>query len=92
MSASTTAANMLASDQGYQDEGVPGVDVLQIQKRYEEERAKRLRDDGDSQFVDISLSERFSSFLEEAMSASHPRSRLGRPLVCNPDDRGRDAS
>ncbi|KAF2811306.1 FAD/NAD(P)-binding domain-containing protein [Mytilinidion resinicola] len=49
----------------YQDEGVPTVAALQIEKRYGEERAKRLRDDGDSQFVDISLSDKFHSFLDD---------------------------
>jgi cation diffusion facilitator CzcD-associated flavoprotein CzcO len=65
MSATTTAANIMASDQGYQDEGVPGVDALQVQKRYDSERAKRLRDDGDNQFIEISLSSKFQSFLDD---------------------------
>ncbi|KAF2250183.1 FAD/NAD(P)-binding domain-containing protein [Trematosphaeria pertusa] len=52
-------------DQAYQDEGVPGVDALQVGKRYGEERAKRLRDDGNDQFIDISLSDKFQSFLED---------------------------
>jgi cation diffusion facilitator CzcD-associated flavoprotein CzcO len=56
---------IVPSDPGYEDEGIPGVDALQIEKRYGEERAKRLRDDGDNQFVDISLSERFHSFIED---------------------------
>jgi cation diffusion facilitator CzcD-associated flavoprotein CzcO len=60
-----TAANMIAADQGYQDEGLPGVDALQAEKRYGEERAKRLRDEGDSQFVDLSLSDKFKSFLDD---------------------------
>jgi cation diffusion facilitator CzcD-associated flavoprotein CzcO len=51
--------------QGWTDEGVPGVDALQLEKRYSEERAKRLREDGDNQFVDISVSEKFSSFLTD---------------------------
>jgi cation diffusion facilitator CzcD-associated flavoprotein CzcO len=60
-----TVTNMMASDQGYQDEGVPGFDALQIQKRYGEERAKRLRDNGNSQYVDISLTGKFQSFLSD---------------------------
>lgn len=56
---------MIAADQGYQDEGVPGVDALQVQERYGKERAKRLREDGDNQFVDIALSDKFKSFLED---------------------------
>jgi cation diffusion facilitator CzcD-associated flavoprotein CzcO len=62
MSATT---NVIPPAQGYEDEGALGVDALQIEKRYGEERAKRLRDDGDSQFVDISLSEKFHSFIED---------------------------
>jgi cation diffusion facilitator CzcD-associated flavoprotein CzcO len=62
MSATNTA---IATDQGWEDEGVPGVDALQLENRYGEERAKRLREDGDSQFVDISLSEKFHSFIED---------------------------
>lgn len=60
----TAAANALASN-GYQDEGIPGVDALQVEKRYGEERAKRLRDVGNDQFVDISVVDKFQSFLED---------------------------
>ncbi|KAF2708640.1 flavin-binding monooxygenase-like family protein [Pleomassaria siparia CBS 279.74] len=49
----------------YQDEGLPGVDALQVEQRYSEERAKRLRPEGDSQFIDISHSADFQSFLED---------------------------
>ncbi|KAF2793764.1 FAD/NAD(P)-binding domain-containing protein [Melanomma pulvis-pyrius CBS 109.77] len=65
MSAATNAANTAASEKGYQDERVPGVDALQVQQRYDEERTKRLREDGDNQFVDISLSDKFKSFIED---------------------------
>ncbi|OAK93511.1 flavin-binding monooxygenase-like family protein [Phaeosphaeriaceae sp. SRC1lsM3a] len=61
----TTTIDALATDGSWEDEGLPGVDALQIEKRYGEERAKRLRDDGDSQFIDISLSPKFTSFLED---------------------------
>ncbi|KAF1953431.1 FAD/NAD(P)-binding domain-containing protein, partial [Byssothecium circinans] len=46
----------------YHDEGLPGVDALQVEQRYGEERAKRLRPEMDSQYIDISLSEEFKSF------------------------------
>ena len=59
------AANTIATDQGYQDEAIRGVDALQVQKRYGEERAKRLRDEGYSQFVDVSLNNQFKSFLHD---------------------------
>ncbi|MCJ1388932.1 hypothetical protein MMC18_001783 [Xylographa bjoerkii] len=55
----------MASALAYEDEGIGGVDVLQAAERYGEERAKRLRDDGDSQFVDISLSDKFQQFQED---------------------------
>ncbi|KAF1970487.1 FAD/NAD(P)-binding domain-containing protein [Bimuria novae-zelandiae CBS 107.79] len=56
---------MVATDHGYHDEEITGVDALQVQKRYGEERAKRLRDEGYSQFVDISLNEKFKSFIDD---------------------------
>jgi cation diffusion facilitator CzcD-associated flavoprotein CzcO len=59
------AASLVASGQDYHDEGIPGVDALQIQKRYGEEAAKRLRDDGNSQFVDVSLDSKFKAFLDD---------------------------
>jgi cation diffusion facilitator CzcD-associated flavoprotein CzcO len=42
--------------------GIDEIDHLKVQKRYEEERDKRLRTDGDAQFVDISLSDKFQYF------------------------------
>ncbi|KAE9366267.1 FAD/NAD(P)-binding domain-containing protein [Stipitochalara longipes BDJ] len=51
--------------QAYNAEDISGVDELQVEKRYGEERAKRLRGDGIDQFVDISLSERFQKFGED---------------------------
>ena len=64
---STDATNLIAADQGYQDEGVGAVDAFQVQQRYGEERAKRLRDDGNSQFIDLSLSDKpeLNSFLSD---------------------------
>ncbi|MCJ1331969.1 hypothetical protein MMC10_008661 [Thelotrema lepadinum] len=63
--ATTAAASIMSSEQAYQDEGVGEVDVLQVQKRYGEERAKRLRDEGNEQFVDISLRDKFQHFQED---------------------------
>ena len=65
MSVTDVAAKIIASGEGYQEEGAPGVDMVQVQKRYGEERAKRLRDDGNSQFIEISLSDKFASFLKD---------------------------
>jgi hypothetical protein len=58
------AASIISSAQAYDDESLTGVDTLQVEKRYGEERAKRLRDDGIEQFVDISLSDKFRHFQE----------------------------
>ncbi|KAF4633957.1 hypothetical protein G7Y89_g4155 [Cudoniella acicularis] len=58
-------ASTLTSAQAYHDESVDGTDALQVEKRYGEERAKRLRDDGVEQFVDISLSDKFRHFEED---------------------------
>jgi len=55
----------VSSTQAYQDENIDGVDALQVGKRYGEERAKRLRDDFNEQFVDISLSEEFQHFQKD---------------------------
>ena len=55
----------MASDQAYYDDAVGSVDVLQIEKRYREERAKRLRDDCNDQFIDISLSDKFQHFQDD---------------------------
>lgn len=48
-----------AVDESYQDEAITGTAMLQIQKRYGEERAKRLKPDGDSQYIDVTTSEQF---------------------------------
>jgi hypothetical protein len=61
----SAAIDALATNESWDDEGIPGVDALHLEKRYGEERAKRLRDDGDSQFIDVSLSEQFKSFLKD---------------------------
>ncbi|KAJ9631740.1 hypothetical protein H2203_000140 [Taxawa tesnikishii (nom. ined.)] len=55
----------MATDQAYYDDGINGVDALQVEKRYGEERAKRLREDGLEQFVDISHSDKFRHFQED---------------------------
>jgi cation diffusion facilitator CzcD-associated flavoprotein CzcO len=59
------ATSAISSAQAYQDECVDGVDALQVEKRYDEERAKRLRDDYNEQFIDLSLSEEFQYFQED---------------------------
>ncbi|KIW77302.1 hypothetical protein Z517_09748 [Fonsecaea pedrosoi CBS 271.37] len=45
------------------------VDILEgvnkIQKKYDEERQKRLRPDGDAQYVDLALSEQFKHYRED---------------------------
>ena len=58
-------ANKMASDEAYYDDGVDGVDALQVEKRYGEERAKRLRADANDQFIEISLSDKFRHFQED---------------------------
>ena len=58
-------ASKTTSGDAYYDEGVSGVDLLQIEERYGEERAKRLRDDTNDQFVEISLSEKFKHFQQD---------------------------
>ncbi|KAK7180426.1 FAD/NAD(P)-binding domain-containing protein [Paraphaeosphaeria sporulosa] len=65
MTEQTPAANLVASGQDYEDESVHGVDALQVQQRYGEEAAKRMRQDGNSQFVDVSLDGKFASFLSD---------------------------
>ena len=57
--------NIMAPGQAYHDEGLHEVDVLQTEKRYGEERAKRLRDDSNEQFIGISLSNRYRHFQED---------------------------
>ncbi|MCJ1379587.1 hypothetical protein MMC17_002689 [Xylographa soralifera] len=58
-------ANKMTSDQPYEDDGINEVDALQLEKRYGEERAKRLRDDSNDQYIDISLSDKFQHFRED---------------------------
>ena len=48
-----------------QDANAAFHDPAQVKKRYNEERAKRLRDDGDDQFIDVSLSKGLQSFVED---------------------------
>ena len=71
----TTAVEM-ASDRAYLDEdAIKGVvDASEAQKRYGEERAKRLRADAATQFIEASLSEKYKHFqkdpwIEEAARA-----------------------
>lgn len=65
MTEHSIATNMVAVGQCYEDDAVPSVDALQVQKRYGEERAKRLCDEGYSQFVDVSLNDQFESLLHD---------------------------
>jgi len=61
-----TVADVVASENGFSEQGVPGVDLLQIQNRYGEERAKRLHEKGNNQFLDLSIAEKkFQKFLED---------------------------
>ena len=55
----------MVSDQAYYDEGVDGVDALQAERRYGEERARRLRKEGNEQFVEVSLSDKFQHFQDD---------------------------
>lgn len=62
-------ANTMSSvvdKEGVTKEGVTKDDLLQAQKRYGEEREKRLRDDADDQFIDISLDHKLQSFAEDS--------------------------
>ena len=63
--ATTASASIITSDEAYLDEGVSGVDALQVEQRYGEERAKRLRDEGMGQFEDIPTSEKLQHFQED---------------------------
>lgn len=56
---------LAATDQAYHDEGVPGVDALQIQQRYQQERLKRLRPEATDQFIDTSIEERWRHFQDD---------------------------
>ena len=57
------ATSTMSSAQSSRD--VNDIDALQVEKRYREERAKRLREEGIEQFVDISLSDKFQHFQED---------------------------
>jgi hypothetical protein len=51
--------SILQTDQDHE------IDVLGVQKRYKEERNKRLRTEGNSQFVDISNSDQFQHMQDD---------------------------
>jgi cation diffusion facilitator CzcD-associated flavoprotein CzcO len=51
--------------QVHNDVDIGGLDQSQVDKRYVEERAKRLRPEGNDQYVDISLSAKFQKFGED---------------------------
>jgi hypothetical protein len=55
----------MSSFQTYSGKDVTEVELLQAQKRYGEERDKRLRNGGLEQFIDISLSEKFRHFQDD---------------------------
>lgn len=42
----TAVTSTMAYGQSYHDKGINGVDAVQIEKRYGEDRTKRLRGDG----------------------------------------------
>ncbi len=63
--ATKPADDVISATQGHDGEAIPGLDNLQVEKKYGEERAKRLRDDGDSQFIDITLDPKYQAFLED---------------------------
>jgi hypothetical protein len=56
--------NIAAPNRNFNENDLPRTDGL-AQERYGIERAKRLRDDDDSQFVDISILKIFELFLED---------------------------
>lgn len=56
---------MPSATQVDQDKQINVTEALKVQKRYEEERDKRLRSEGNSQFVDISLSDQFRYMQED---------------------------
>lgn len=56
---------MAYSTQGNQEDDTTGHNGAQTQQRYSEERAKRLREDGNDQFIDISRSDKFHSLMED---------------------------
>jgi cation diffusion facilitator CzcD-associated flavoprotein CzcO len=47
------------------DDDSNAANVSQIKERYEKERQKRLRDDGNAQYIDISTSEKYGRFAED---------------------------
>lgn len=67
---------MTHSTQGNQAEDRTGHNAAQIQQRYSEERMKRLRDDGNDQFIDISRSDKFRSFMEDPWTGVTPVKRV----------------
>ena len=72
----------LAPDQSYHDETVGQVDALQLQERYGKERAKRLRPEGVSQYIDLSISDKFKRYdedpwLDPAQPTSNTAQRFG---------------
>lgn len=59
----------MVSAQAYDEESVTGADLLRLEKRYGEGRAKRLGgDEGTVQLVDISLSKRVSTLCRETLT------------------------
>lgn len=65
--------SLAANDQAYHDEGVEGVDALQVQERYQQERLKRLRPEAVDQFLDPFAEERWRHFTDDPwISAEAP--------------------
>ncbi|KAF2150320.1 monooxygenase [Myriangium duriaei CBS 260.36] len=63
--AATAAVSQSATEQAYDNEAVNQLDPEQIQKRYSEERSKRLKPNGVDQYVDVSLSDKFRHFQDD---------------------------
>ncbi|KAF2662350.1 FAD/NAD(P)-binding domain-containing protein [Lophiostoma macrostomum CBS 122681] len=60
-----TAIDVTSSSEEFQDQSIPGADALNVNDRYNEERAKRLRNDGNNQYLEPSLSKDFQFFIDD---------------------------
>lgn len=68
-----TPAEVDIADHGGNDTQMPGAhtsnnafqSVMNVQAKYEQERQKRLRLDGDAQYIDLALSEKFKHYRED---------------------------
>lgn len=55
----------MSSTDSHQEHAVNILEAENIERRYSEGRVKRLREDGASQFIDVSLSEKFRYFQDD---------------------------